>query len=218
MKPVWIVMTIALTTFVGSAQSPVPSSSLAGPSDASEVPKDWAFTSDVETAVDLRPLVHQYGPGIKISAPGGLTIVRPSWVLSGTYTVSALFQRTPVSSISAGYGLIVGAKSATDGGMTFLVRPDGQFAVGKLSALTWALTTALRSPTADGPAVDRLEVRVRTSDVVFVVNGQPLAVVPIGVDALDGRPGVHVGADGEVLVAAFAVAGPAAWGGSTVTK
>ena len=89
--------------------------------------------------------------------------------------------------------------------MAFVVRPDEQFAIGTLPVLTWAPTTALRPATASGPAVDRLEVRVSASDVVFVVNGQPLAVVPIATGALDGRPGAHVGAAGEVLVAAFTV-------------
>ena len=76
------------------------------------MPKDWALPTDADTAVDLRPMVQGHGPGIKISAPAGLTIVRPSWALSGIYTVSALFQRTSASSLSAGYGLIVGATSA----------------------------------------------------------------------------------------------------------
>jgi hypothetical protein len=50
-------------------------------------------------------------------------------------------------------------------------------------------------------------VRLQGTTATFLVNGQVVAALSITPRELDGSPGVHVGATGDVLVTTFTVAG-----------
>jgi hypothetical protein len=95
--------------------------------------------------------------------------------------------------------------------MAFLIRADGAASVRRDcdSRGAWTPITMLRRAATDGPAADRLEVRVSGTEATFFVNAQRVTSVAITPGELDGRPGVHVGAQGEVLVTTFTVGGAA---------
>jgi hypothetical protein len=89
------------------------------------------------------------------------------------------------------------------------VRPDGTASLVRLgtrSATAWT-PVPLRAASAEGPGIDRLEVRVTPTAVVCLVNGATAGSAALAPGDLDGAAGVHVGAGGDVVVAAFRVQG-----------
>jgi hypothetical protein len=162
----------------------------------------WALTTTGEIPADA--VVSASGVGTRITSITDLTVFRPDWRLSGTFAVAATFQAESPSAI---YGLTVGSEN----GLAFAVRGDGGFRVqalsgGRTSGGSWALV-ALREPGATNVSMNRLEVRVGSSEAAFLVNGQKVQVVPITPGQLDGVPGVHVGAGGNVILAGFTIEG-----------
>lgn len=125
--------------------------------------------------------------------------------MTGPFAVGATFQRTAEPS-AAPYGLTLGSTDRGAVVIAFLVRPDGAWSVQRRGAAgAWTAASVLRAATAAGPAADRLEVRVADLTAEFWVNGTRVTVVPITAGELDGRPGVHVGAPGDIVVTTFTV-------------
>jgi hypothetical protein len=160
------------------------------------------------TRSDGTPLagVIAHGPATRVTAATDLTLLRSEWSLTGPFAIGATFQRT-AETIAAPYGLTLGSTGRATGGTAFLVRADGGWSVQRAGRAEgeWTAASVLRAATATGPAADRLEVRVVGRAAEFLVNGTSVTVVAIAPGELDGRPGVRVGAQGDVLVTTFTV-------------
>ena len=168
--------------------------------------KGWALSPAGMVDAEA-PGVVTHGPGVRITVATDTTVFRPDWPLAGEFSVSALFQ---AQASSAAHGLTVGGER----GMAFLVRVDGNFAVhqlqgGKRAAGRWSPRTLMDSTDA-GPAANWLEIRVGLTEATFLINGIVVSVTPMAGGQLDGAPGVHVAAQGDVTVAGFTVHGAGA--------
>jgi hypothetical protein len=191
-----------------TAQLPVADSSLlrlAVDGQPIEPAKGWALSSEAEPTATVPGIVTLHGPGARITTPTDVALFRPLWRLSGEFTVGASFLRQDASAALAPYGLVVGG----DRGLAFVVRGDGTYAIqsltdGRVSGATWSPVEP-QTMKADPTALERLEVRVRATDATFVMSGHVAAVRPIVPGQQDGRPGVYVGADGDVVVVGFSV-------------
>jgi hypothetical protein len=71
----------------------------------------------------------------------------------------------------------------------------------------WTRASALTLSAPDGSALDALEVRVDATSATLAINGEEVVTIPITAGQLDGTPGLHVGAGGDLTVAALTVAG-----------
>jgi hypothetical protein len=195
-------MTVAPLT----AQTPVARTPLTASVNGTRAAVDWAGPTP---GVAPDGVVAQ-GPATRVTADTDRTVYRPAWMLTGTFAVSAVVQRLSAAS-TAPYGLTLGSSERVAQVMAFLVRPDGAVSVQRAGMTglrgTWSPTSQVRAATPEGPAADHLEVRVQETTAAFFVNGQQVAAVPIAAGELDGSPGVHVGASGDVLVTTFTVAG-----------
>ena len=200
----WMVLVLVMTSSAASAQPAPRPSSLTGPEHPTRDAQGWERSD----GTPLDGVVAQ-GPGTRVTASTDVTIVRSGPALSGPFVVSAVFQRTAQSPSTAPYGLMLGSTTDRGCAMTFLVRPDGAASVrrGCDSRGVWTPIATLRPVATDGPAADRLEVRVSSTEATFFVNAQRVTSVAITPGELDGRAGVHVGAQGEVLVTTFTVGG-----------
>ena len=163
-------------------------------------PAGWALSPSGELAAD--GVVVAQGLGVRIRSASDVTVFRPSWKLAGTFAVGALFES---GQPSASYGLTVGGAN----GLAFLVRADGAFSVQTVSGRSpsggmWT-PLSLRTTNLGMPGANRLEVRVRESEVTFLINGQMVHKATITPGQLDGVPGVHVVAATDVLVAGFTI-------------
>jgi hypothetical protein len=168
---------------------------------------DWAAPDVEGVPADVLSL----GTATRVTASSDRTIHRARLRLAGTFSVSAIFHRTPGSSPLAPYGLTLGASKTGGPALAFLIRPDGTVAVHRpraaLAEPAWTPVTALRADAPGETTADRLEVRVTETTATFLVNGQTVASVPIALGEADGGPGVHIGAGGDVLVTQFTVEG-----------
>jgi hypothetical protein len=190
-----------------SAQTPVVRTPLTASVNGTRAAVDWAGPTP---GVAPDGVVAQ-GPGTRVTADSDRTVYKPALTLTGTFVVSAVVQRMSSAS-TAPYGLTLGSSERVAQVMAFLVRPDGAVSVQRAGTAglrgTWTAAPVLRAATPEGPAADRLEVRVQGTTAAFIVNSQQVAAVPIAAGELDGSPGVHVGASGDVLVTTFTVERP----------
>jgi hypothetical protein len=168
----------------------------------------WAWaTTRVADHVEVR------GPARRIRATEDQTLCRPEWHLTGPFSVKAVFERPADASASAVYGLTLGSTAEKAVAFAVLIRTDGSLSVQRGSAIgagAWRPQPALHAPRSDGATVDRLELRVSGTEVHVLVNGQRIATETIQPGEVDGSPGVHVSAGGDIIVAGFAVEGAAA--------
>jgi hypothetical protein len=167
----------------------------------------WAATRLAADHVEVR------GPARRIRAGEDQTLCRPEWHLTGSFSVAAVFERPAGAAASAAYGLTLGSTPEKTLALAVLIRPDGSLSVQRGSAIgagAWQPQPALRAPRTDGSRVDRLELRVDGTQVHVLVNGQRVLVQSILPGEVDGSPGVHVSAGGDIVVAGFAVEGAAA--------
>jgi hypothetical protein len=189
-----------------TAQTPVARTPLTASVNGTRAAVDWAGPTP---GVAPDGVVAQ-GPGTRVTADSDRTVYKPALALTGTFAVSAVFQRMSSAS-TAPYGLTLGSSERVASVIAFLVRPDGAVSVQRAGTTglrgTWSPTAVLRAATPEEPAADRLEVRVQETTAAFFVNAQQVAVVPIAAGELDGSPGVHVGASGDVLVTTFTIEG-----------
>jgi len=164
--------------------------------------KGWVLDPSAAVSAGV-PGVVDHGPGVRVTAPSDMTVFRQDWSLAGEFRVSAVFHAQ--ASTAGPYGLMVGGAL----GPAFLVRADGTFVIQHLQGATRAEGRWSRKPlealTDAGPAATSLEVRVGRTEAAFVINGVVVSVIPITAGQLDGAPGVHVAALGDVTMAGFAI-------------
>ncbi|CAN5879958.1 hypothetical protein BH18ACI5_BH18ACI5_10630 [soil metagenome] len=173
----------------------------------------WSRSPDGVSKAD--DIVTVDGPGARIRATTDVTLFRPQWTLTGTFTVAATFH---AASATAMYGLTLGGAS----GLAFVARNDGSFSIqavkdGRLLGGASA-PVGLRVTPDGAPGANRLEVRVGKVEATFLINAQPVRTVPLTGGLLDGVPGVHIGVGGDVSVSAFTVQGAAAAPGAGTGK
>jgi hypothetical protein len=185
------------------AAAPTP---IASPVHGTRAAADWAAADGEGVPGDVVSL----GTATRVTATADRTIHRPRLQVTGTFTVRATFHRTASSSPLAPYGLTLGP-SEKGPALAFLIRPDGTVAVHRPRAAfappAWMPATALRAEAPGETTADRLEVRVTETTATFLVNGQTVSSVSIEPGEVDGSPGVHIGAGGDVLVTLFTVEG-----------
>ncbi len=184
------------------ARQPIVRQALAADDEPTSLAKGWALDPAAAVSAGV-PGVVSHGPGARITAPSDMTVFRPEWSLAGEFSISAVFEAK--GSASGSYGLTVGGAL----GLAFLVRPDGTFVVHHLQGAKrtegrWS-PRLLDGVAGADPAATRLEVRVGPTEAAFVINGVVVSAIPVAAGQLDGAPGVHVAAQGDVTVAGFTV-------------
>jgi hypothetical protein len=163
--------------------------------------RGWAVNPEATLETEV-PGVVGSGPGVRITTATGVTVFRPAWSLGGMFSVAASFQSAQPD---VTFGLTLGGAK----GLALLVRSDGAFSVqplsgGKPAGGSWT-SVSLRATDEGTAAENRLEVKVRGAEAVFVINGQVVQTLPIAPGQLDGAPGVHVAASADVVIAGFTI-------------
>jgi hypothetical protein len=202
-----VLVALAVASGGQAQEAPAGPTPIGSPIHGTRPAADWAAPDAEGVPAD----VVSVGTATRITAASDRTLHRARLQLAGTFTVSAIFHRTPASSPLAPYGLTLGASKTGGPALAFLIRPGGAVAVHRpraaLAEPAWTPVTALRADAAGATTADRLEVRVTETTATLLVNGQTVASVPIAPGDVDGSPGVHIGAGGDVLVTQFTVEG-----------
>jgi hypothetical protein len=169
---------------------------------------DWGVTTEAAGSASVVPV----GTAMRITATTETAVKRSAWVARGRFQVRATIHRAPASATGAAYGLVLGDRG-TGEHVAFLVRPDGFAAIeqhrqaGVTTLRDWTRASALSASAPDGSALDAVEVRVDATRATLAINGEEVVTIPITAGQLDGTPGLHVGAGGDLTVAALTVAG-----------
>ena len=184
---------------VGSVQPPL-----------TQTRPDWK--ADVEAGTPSAARMGAVGASLRLTADSAAVVRRSGWTAQGRFQVRATIYRAPGSAATAAYGLTLGGSEAGDY-VAFAVRADRAIAVQqhKAGAITplqeWIPCVYVAPASANGSALDVLEVRVESTSATFLVNGHSVATIAIATGALDGAPGLHLGAGGDITVSALSVAG-----------
>ena len=151
--------------------------------------------------------------GFAASNPQAAVFWNPANTATGTYSLKGTFTQTTPSSHPNYYGLVFGG-SGLEGAMQnylyFVVAQDGTFLIKKRESnaeprdvVRKTTSAAVQRPSANGQAVNNLEVRVAADKIDYFINGTLVQTTPkTGLAArTDGIYGVRVNHDLEVSVA-----------------
>lgn len=154
-----------------------------------ERPKDWKVRFDRADAQDSTLFFVTMTPGWHVTTgPAGI-LYDPSRKATGTFRVeSEIFLFNPGDRHREAFGVFFGGSDLDGAGQAytyFLIRNDGSFLIKRRDGTEtstvqdWTATEAMvRHDGSDGTAKNILAVEVGASDVLFYVNGQPVASHP----------------------------------------
>jgi len=176
---------------------------------AAQAPAGWQMRVDRSTNPsdpdDVPEVtVNAVAGGLEVFTGPAVTLWNPANTASGNYTLEGTFTLLEPSGHVNYYGLILGGSELDGAGQTyvyFLVAQNGSFIIrhrmGEDVHDVQGRTEneAVATPDANGQSVNRLQVRVGSEQVDFVVNGAVVFSGPrshMGASVTDGVYGVRV--------------------------
>ena len=167
--------------------------------------------SDPDNTPDVK--VATAGKGFRVTGGPAVVLWNPTNAASGNYSLKGTFTLMKPSSHPNFYGLVFGG-SALDGAAQaytyFTVAQNGSFLIKQRNGdqtptVTRANHASVKTPDANGTAVNTLEVRVAGDTITYLVNDQAVHTMPKGTMKTDGLVGVRINHVLDVQVDGFAL-------------
>lgn len=178
----------------------------AGAAGAQSIPDDWRAAADAADPSEIRVVAME--PGWHISPGPDAVIYQPTSTTDTSYRLeydAFVFPGEP-----AGFGVFFGGRGLEPDSYDFfevLLDGEGRFRMGHVAGpdyhevVPWTPSTAIATPTADGPANNRLVVDVSAARLSVLVNDVELAAFePPSYARFDGVAGIRVLEGTEVHV------------------
>ena|SRR5215204_4989900 len=167
--------------------------------------------SDPDNTPDVK--VATAGKGFRVTGGPAVVLWSPTNTASGNFSLKGTFTLMKPSSHTNHYGLVFGG-SALDGAAQaytyFTVAQNGSFLIKQRNGdqtptVSRGQNAAVKTPDANGTAVNNLEVRVAGDTITYLVNDQTVHTMPKGTIKTDGLIGVRINHVLDVQVDGFAL-------------
>lgn len=209
-------MATALTVGAAAAQGHDhdPDAAVAG---GGHIVDGWMVRTDRDAATDNLNF-RMEGSAYRVTVGPAVVLYREGDRASGQYEVSGTFTQMSSLGHAHSYGLIIGGSDLQGAGQAytyFVVRGDGVYLLKKrdgeeLTVLTqggdrsgYVANDAIHSENGDGVATNELTVRVRASDVQFLVNGAVVITTPKSQVHTDGLVGMRINHNLDIRIESF---------------
>ena len=167
--------------------------------------------SDPDNTPDVK--VAAAGKGFRVTGGPAVVLWNPTNAASGNFSLKGTFTLMKPSSHPNFYGLVFGG-SALDGAAQaytyFTVAQNGSFLIKQRNGdqtptVSRGQHASVKTPDANGTAVNTLEVRVAGDTITYLVNDQTVHTMPKGTMKTDGLVGVRINHVLDVQVDGFAL-------------
>lgn len=172
-------------------------------------PSHWRWVTDTPaqlvTESDVPDTAWRFvsmPPGWHVTTGPGAMLFDPAYEANGRFSLETKIFLFPNPS-DQGYGLFIGGREL-DGdrasALAFLIRRDGAAAVARMAGndveflVPWQPHSGTRAHEGSGTVENVLRVSAGPQRIVYLVNGDTVAVVPRSAGLVEGRFGLRVGA------------------------